>query len=181
MAHPPRGMSEDAAADWSLERDVLLAGGLAGTLGACVMAVLALFLGTVTHADPWYAPRLVGGVFFRHAPTGDGAVLLGFAVHFATAGGLATAFALMVPRGGTALAPLMLGFLFALGLQAVMPSLVIPWASPPLARAGPPTAALFLLHLSFGACLGALPAVRRALLRLTQLRRRAEALVKAQR
>ncbi|WP_049872305.1 hypothetical protein [Myxococcus hansupus] len=174
-------MSDDVTTDGSLERDVLLAGGLAGTLGAGVMAVLAMLLGTVAHGDPWYAPRLVGGVFFRHAPTGDVAVLLGFAVHFATAGGLATAFASMVPRGGTALAPLMLGFLFALALQAVMPSLVVPWASPPLARAEPSPAALFLLHLSFGACLGALPAARRALLRLTRLRHRAAASARAPR
>ncbi len=172
MEHSPRGPGADSAAAWSLERDVLVAGGLAGTLGAGVMAVLALLLGGVVHGDPWYAPRLVSGLFFRHAPTGGGAVLLGFAVHFATAGGLGAAFALMIPRGGTALAPLMLGFMMALGLQAVMPTLVVPWASPPLERAGPPTAAFFLLHLAFGACLGALPALRRSLATLARLRHR---------
>lgn len=161
----------DAVANWSLSRDVLIAGGLVGTLGAWVMAALALLLGGIIHGDPWYAPRLVGGVFFRDAPAGALAVMLGFAVHFATAGGLATAFALMMPRGGTALAALMLGLLAGLTLQAVMPVLVVPWAAPPLERAGPPIAAFLLLHLLFGACLGVLTPVRKAL-RIMDAKRR---------
>ncbi|AEI67394.1 hypothetical protein [Corallococcus macrosporus] len=164
-------------ARWSLLRDVIIAGGLVGTLGALVMAALALLLGAITHGDPWYAPRLVGGVFFRDAPTGAAAVVLGLVLHFATAGGIGTAFALMLPRGGTALAALMLGLLMGLALQALMPTLVIPWASPPLARAGPPVAALLLLHLAFGACLAIVTPVRDVLSAADAKRRDLQALL----
>ncbi|QDE68917.1 hypothetical protein BHS09_19090 [Myxococcus xanthus] len=166
----------DAVAHWSLVRDVLIAGGLVGTLGAWVMAALALLLGGITQGDLWYAPRLVGGVVFRHAPAGAAAVVLGFVLHFATAGGLATAFAMLVPRGGTALAAVMLGLLAGLTLQAVMPVLVVPWAAPPLERAGPPIAAFLLLHLVFGACLGVLTPVRKVLLHMDAKRRGVRAL-----
>ncbi|NOJ82191.1 hypothetical protein [Myxococcus xanthus] len=166
----------DAVARWNLVRDVLIAGGLVGTLGACAMAALALLLGGVTQGDLWYAPRLVGGVVFRDAPAGTAAVVLGFALHFATAGALATTFAMLVPRGGPALTAVMLGLLAGLTLQAVMPALVVPWAAPPLERAGPPIAAFMLLHLAFGACLGVLTPVRKALLLLDAKRRGVRAL-----
>src|SRR3954464_8696168 len=103
--------TKEEADHWHLFRDVVLPGGLAGMLGAVSMAALALPLGALTHGDPWYAARLAGGVFFREAPSGTLAVLAGLGVHVAVAGGLATLFAMLLPRGGTGLAALMLGVL----------------------------------------------------------------------
>ncbi len=155
---------------WNLFRDVVLPGALAGMLGATIMVALALPLGVITHRDPWYAARLAGGVFFREAPSGTLAALLGLAVHMAVAGGLATLFAMLLPRGGTGTAALMLGVLMGLVLQTVMPALVVPWASPPLDRAAP-HGALLLLHLAFGASLGAVVPARKLVTHLDRMRR----------
>ncbi|ATB48602.1 hypothetical protein [Corallococcus macrosporus] len=165
---------QERAAKWSLLRDVVLPGAVVGTLGALAMTALALPLGALTRGDVWYAARLAGGVFFREAPAGPWAVVLGLLVHVSTAGGLATLFALLLPRGGTATAALFLGLLMALGLQAVMPELVAPWASPPLDRASP-RAALLLLHLAFGASLGLMVPVRRGLAAVDRARRAVQA------
>ncbi|WP_426752720.1 hypothetical protein [Myxococcus sp. Y35] len=161
---------EARASEWNLQRDALLPGAVAGMLGALAMTALALPLGALTRGDLWYAARLAGGVFFRESPSGPWAVVLGLLVHVATAGGLATLFALLLPRGGTAIAALFLGLLMALGLQAVMPALVAPWASPPLDREAP-HAALLLLHLAFGASLGLVVPVRRVLASADRARR----------
>ncbi len=162
--------TREEAEHWNLFRDVMVPGAMAGMLGAVVTAALALALGALIHGDLWHAARLAGGVFFRKAPSGTLAVLLGLAVHVATAGGLATLFAVLLPRGGTATAALMLGVLMGLALQVVMPALVIPWASPPLDHEAP-HGALFLVHLAFGASLGAVVPARRLVTTLDQIRR----------
>ncbi|MFP2956830.1 hypothetical protein ACLEPN_03100 [Myxococcus sp. 1LA] len=162
------------AAKWSLLSDVMLPGAAAGMLGAVAMAALALPLGALTHGDVWYAARLAGGVFFRESPAGPWAVVLGLLVHVSTAGGLATLFAFLLPRGGSATVALFLGLLMALGLQAVMPALVAPWASPPLDRESP-HAALLLLHLAFGASLGLVVPLRRGLATVDRARRAVQA------
>lgn len=162
--------TQEEAEEWNLLRDALLPGAVAGLVGALVMVALALPLGALTHGDAWHAARLAGGLFFRESPDGPWPVVLGLGVHVATAGGLATLFALLVPRGGTAVAALSLGLLMALGLQAVMPSLVAPFASPPLAREEP-HAALLLLHLAFGASLALVVPVRHALAKADRARR----------
>lgn len=162
--------TQEEAEHWNLFRDVLIPGAFVGLLGAVFMAALALPLGALTHRDLWYAARLVGGVFFRDAPTGALSVLVGLAVHVATAGGLATLFALLLPRGGTATAALMLGLLMGLALQAVMPGLIVPFASPPLDREGSHEAFL-LVHLAFGASLGAVVPARRLAATLDRMRR----------
>ncbi|MFL5344558.1 MAG: hypothetical protein ACJ8AT_07180 [Hyalangium sp.] len=162
--------TREEAEHWNLFRDVVVPGAIAGMLGAVVMAALALPLGVLTHGDLWYAARLAGGVFQREAPNGTLAVLLGLGVHVATAGGLATLFAMLLPRGGTGTAALMLGVLMGLALQVVMPALVIPWASPPLDREMP-HAALLLLHLAFGASLGAVVPARGLVTTLDRMRR----------
>ncbi len=160
----------EEAERWRLFRDVLVPGALAGLLGAVLMAALALPLGALTRGDLWYAARLVGGVFFRESPTGIFAVLLGLGVHLATAGGLATLFALLLPRGGTATAGLMLGLLMGLTLQVLMPALVVPFASPPLDHEAP-HGAFLLVHLIFGASLGAIVPARRIVATLDRMRR----------
>lgn len=162
--------AQEDAEHWHLFRDGVVPGAFAGLLGAVFMAALALPLGVLTRGELWYAARLVGGVFFRDAPSGTLAVLVGLLVHVVTAGGLATLFALLLPRGGTATAGLMLGLLMGLSLQVLMPALVVPFASPPLDRAAP-HGAFLLVHLAFGASLGTVVPVRKRLATLDRLRR----------
>ncbi|WP_342379880.1 hypothetical protein NVS55_10080 [Myxococcus stipitatus] len=158
--HSPLDVAHDDAAGWSLPRDILLPGVITGGLGALFMLALALPLGAFLRGDVWHALRLVGGVFFREAPVGPWAVTLGLAIHLTTASGLGILFALLLPRGGTAMDALVLGLLMGLMLQAVLPPLVVPFASPPLAREAPDSA-LFLLHLVFGASLALIVPLRR--------------------
>ncbi|MFB1480606.1 hypothetical protein [Corallococcus sp. RDP092CA] len=160
-----------AVAPWNPVRDVVLPGALAGTLGAFAMAVLAFAFSGALRGEPWKPALLVAGLFFRGgAAHGVVPVLLGLLVHFTLAGGLATGFALLLPRRGTAVAALCLGVLYGLGLWAVMTWLMIPFASPPLSREAP-SALLFLLHLAFGAALGTVPAARAVFTRADRLRR----------
>ncbi|RKH56735.1 hypothetical protein [Corallococcus aberystwythensis] len=170
---------ELALAPWNLLRDAVLPGALAGTLGAFAMAVLACAFTAVLHGEPWRPALLVAGLFLRDGSAhGAVAVLLGLFIHFAVAGGLATNFALLLPRRGTAVSALCLGLLYSLGLWAVMTWLVIPFASPPLSREAP-SALLLLLHVAFGAALGTVPAFRDVLTRADRLRRRFRALMAA--
>ncbi|RKH86132.1 hypothetical protein D7Y21_21395 [Corallococcus sp. AB045] len=165
-----------AVARWNPVRDVVLPGALAGTLGAFAMAVLACAFSGVLHGEPWRPALLVAGLFFRDGTAqGVGGVLLGLFIHFSMAGGLATGFALLLPRRGTAVAALCLGVLYGMGLWTVMTRLMIPFASPPLSREAP-TSMLFLLHLAFGAALGTVPAARDVLTRLDRLRRQLQRL-----
>ncbi|MBZ4334765.1 hypothetical protein [Corallococcus sp. AS-1-12] len=168
-----------AVAPWNPVRDVVLPGAVAGTLGAFVMAVLACAFSGVLHGEPWRPALLVAGLFFRDgAAHGVFAVVLGLLIHFAVAGGLATGFALLLPRRGTAVAALCLGVLYGMGLWTVMTWLMIPFSSPPLSRAAP-TSMLFLLHLAFGAALGTVPAARDVLTRMDRLRRQLRRLKQA--
>ncbi|MBN9681508.1 MULTISPECIES: hypothetical protein [unclassified Corallococcus] len=172
MRKRKRTRAVDAAVEsWNLPRDVVLPGALAGTLGAFLMAVLACAFSGVLYGEPWRPALLVAGLFFRDGTAhGAGGVLLGLFIHFAMAGGLATGFALLLPRRGTAVAALCLGVLYGMGLWAVMSRLMIPFASPPLSREAP-SAMLFLLHIAFGAALGTVPAARDVLTRMDRLRR----------
>lgn len=165
-----------AVAPWNLVRDVVLPGALAGTLGAFAMVVLACAFSGVLHGEPWKPALLVSGLFFRDGTAhGVFAVLLGLFIHFSVAGGLATGFAMLLPRRGTAVAALCLGVLYGMGLWTVMTWLMVPFASPPLSREAP-TSMLFLLHLAFGAALGTVPAARDVLTRLDRLRRQLQLL-----
>jgi hypothetical protein len=144
-----------------LFEDVLLPGAVAGVVGALVMVVLAMMVSAIVGDTAWKPAVLVSGVFFRGGPSETvWTVLLGAATHFAVGIAFGTAFALVLPRGGTQVAALLLGFGFGLALQVLMPSLVIPYLAPPLARNASP-AALWLLHLAFGAALGLVPTVRK--------------------
>ncbi|NVJ26593.1 MULTISPECIES: hypothetical protein [Myxococcus] len=157
---------------WNLLRDVILPGAVVGALGAFAMAVLACAFTEVLHGDPWRPALLTAGLVFRQGDArGTGAVLLGVLIHFAVAGGLATGFALFLPRKGTAVSALMLGLLYSLSMWGVMTRLMVPFGSPPLSREDP-SALLLALHVAFGAALGTVPAVRQALTRLDLLRHR---------
>ncbi|RKH43759.1 hypothetical protein D7X55_22885 [Corallococcus sp. AB049A] len=172
MGKRKRTRTVDVAVEsWNIVRDVVLPGALAGTLGAFAMAVLACAFSGVLNGEPWRPALLVAGLFFRDGTAqGVGAVLLGLLIHFSVAGGMATGFALLLPRRGTAVAALCLGVLYGMGLWTVMTWLMIPFASPPLSHEAP-TSMLFLLHLAFGAALGTMPAFRNVLTRADRLRR----------
>jgi hypothetical protein len=158
-------------AAWHLVRDALLPGAMVGTLGALVMALLAGGVVGVLHGDPWRPALLVAGTFFRGGEaSGVWAVVLGLFLHFSVAGGMATGFAVLLPRSGTAVAALCLGMLYSLGLWGVMTELILPFGSPPLYRASPGPL-LLLLHLAFGAALATLPAARLVITRLDRARR----------
>lgn len=155
----------DSLLAWNPLRDALLPGAIAGTLGALSMAVLACALSGVFLGEPWRPLQLVAGVFFRsHGGSGLLGALAGLLVHLSVAGGVATSFAFLLPRGGTAVASLGLAALYVLALWPVMTLLVLPFAAPPLASAGY-SAILLLLHLLFGAWLATIPALRRAFTR----------------
>ncbi|RKG64020.1 hypothetical protein D7V80_28490 [Corallococcus sp. CA054B] len=177
MSKRKRTRTVDAAVEaWNIVRDVVLPGALAGTLGAFAMAVLACAFSGVLQGAPWRPALLVAGLFFRDGTAqGFGGVLLGLFIHVAVAGGLATGFAMLLPRRGTAVAALCLGVLYGMGLWAVMTRLMIPFASPPLSREAP-SAMLFLLHIAFGAALGTVPAARDVLTRMDRLRRQLQLL-----
>ena len=170
VAHPSPELPEAERA-WTPLLEVLLPGAVAGTLGALSMALLAGASSGVFLRDPWRPFQLVAGLFFR-AQGGSGLVgaLVGLLVHFSVAGGVATGFALLLPRGGTGVAALGLAALYVLGLWPVMALLVIPFASPPLAHAGHGRW-LLLLHLVFGAWLATVPALRSTFTRLDRARR----------
>ncbi|WP_223640374.1 hypothetical protein [Corallococcus sp. EGB] len=161
-----------AVSPWNFVRDVVLPGALAGTLGAFVMTVIACAFSGVLHGETWRPPLLVSGLFFRGGVRhGVLPVLIGLFVHFSMAGALATGFAMLLPRRGTAVAALCLGVLYGMGVWTVMTWLMIPFASPPLSHEAP-TSMLFLLHLAFGAALGTVPAFRDVLTRADRLRLR---------
>lgn len=161
----------DSLLAWNPLRDALLPGAVAGTLGALSMAVLACALSGVLLGSPWRPLHLVAGVFFRaHGGSGLLGALVGLLVHLSVAGGVATGFTFLLPRGGTAVAALGLAALYVLSLWPVMTLLVLPFASPPLASAGH-SATLLLLHLVFGAWLATTPALRRSFTRFDRARR----------
>ncbi|MCY1046936.1 hypothetical protein OV208_36870 [Corallococcus sp. bb12-1] len=171
-----RGAVAARVEPWSLLRDVVLPGAVAGMLGAFAMALLACACTGVLQGAPWRPALLTAGLFFRQgAAQGAEAVLLGLLIHFAVAGGMATGFALLLPRKGTAVVALLLGLLYSLAMWGVMTRLILPFGSPPLSREDP-SALLLLLHLAFGAALGTVPAVRRVLTRVDLLRHRLLAL-----
>ncbi|NOK33709.1 hypothetical protein HMI49_10910 [Corallococcus exercitus] len=162
--------ADQAVEPWSLLRDVVLPGAVAGTLGAFVMALLACAFTGVLHGEPWRPAMRVAGLFFRSGETqGAGVALVGVLTHLAVAGGLATGFALLLPRKGTGVAALLLGELYSLGAWLLMTRLLLPFGSPPLAREDA-SALLLLLHLAFGAALGTVPAARGVLTRVDRLR-----------
>ncbi|NNB87157.1 hypothetical protein HI113_14305 [Corallococcus exiguus] len=170
-----------AVAPWNPVRDAVIPGALAGTLGAFAMTALACAFSGVLHGEPWRPALLVSGLFFRGGEAhGVVPVLMGLFIHFSLAGALATGFAMLLPRRGTAVAALCLGVLYGMGLWTVMTWLMIPFASPPLSHEAP-TSMLFLLHLAFGAALGTVPAFRAVLTRVDRLRLHLLALKPAQR
>lgn len=169
LVHPPTELPEPDRA-WNLLRDAVLPGAVAGTLGALSMAVLLTALSGVFRDEPWRPLQLVAGLFFReHGGSGLMGALLGLLVHFTVAGGLATGFALVLPRGGTAVAALGFAALYVFALFPLMKLLVLPFASPPLARVDR-GGSLLLLHLVFGAWLATVPALRRTFTRLDRAR-----------
>jgi hypothetical protein len=173
--HPTSDLPEPDR-EWNLLRDALLPGALAGTLAALTTTVLLVAYSAIFAGDLWLPFRLAAGLFFRERG-GHGllGVLVGLLVHFTVAGGLATGFALLLPRGGTAVGALGWAALYVLALWPVMTLLVLPFGSPPLSSARH-NATILLVHLVLGGWLATVPALRRTLVRLDTARHRVQAL-----
>lgn len=173
---PPSADLPEPDREWNLLRDALLPGAAAGTLAALSTTLLLAAYSALFAGDTWLPFRLASGLFFRgHGGSGLLGVLVGMLVHFTVAGGLATGFALLLPRGGTAVGALGWASLYVLTLWPVMTLLVLPFGSPPLSRARH-DGTILLVHLALGAWLATVPALRRALARLDTARHRVQAL-----
>jgi len=152
--------------------DWLIPGFVAGTAGGALMAVLAVAYAWIFAGRPLEPLQLVAGLFFRDpslAGMGPGAAALGLAVHMGVATGVGVAFAVLLPRGHTAVGAIGLGFLFALGLYVVMGQIIVPFASPPLDAHLEPLP-FFGLHVAFGACLPLVASTRNVLHKMERLR-----------
>jgi len=139
----------------------MLPGGIAGTIAGVLMgAVTATLFSIFPPHETWAPARWLGEALSRGALGGMGALLLGLVVHLGVSGGLGTTFALLLPRGGTGVAGLFWGILFALLLVPLMTWLVAPWIAPAFyARLDP--GVLIVVHLPFGAALGLVVPLRR--------------------
>jgi hypothetical protein len=168
--------SQEPLARRALVQDVLIPGGLAGTLGG----LLSLFAAAATSGVLGYGPgaplRLVAGVFWRQG-AGPGAwpLLIGAFIHLAGAAALGTGFALLLPRGGTGVAAVGLAFLLGLGVYATTVELLVQPLAPPLIR----LPALALLPFTLLACapLPVVVPVRRALDGWVRVRHRVQRLL----
>lgn len=175
VAHPSADLPEPDRA-WNLLRDALLPGAAAGTLAALSTTLLLAAYSALFAGDMGLPFRLASGLFFReHGGSGPVGVLVGLLVHFTVAGGLATGFALLLPRGGTAVGALGWAALYVLTLWPLMTLLVLPFGSPPLYRARH-DGTLLLVHLALGAWLATVPALRRTFARLDTACHRVQAL-----
>jgi hypothetical protein len=150
-----------------LLRDVLLPGAVSGAVGWAVTSALAALVFLVLAKDAGRPFEWFATVFHRGArPQGGEFVVLGLLVHFAVCGGVATAFALRLPRGGTAAAAVGLAPLYMLLVHVTLCVFVIPYVAPPLART-PFFVASLPLSLSFGFALPIIVPLRRRFAQLS--------------
>ncbi len=141
----------------SLFTDILFPGALAGWLGGVITVAVAMLISALLARGPWWPAELVGGVL-RGLGSPSVRVLWGLVLHVGGAVILGVAFSFMLPRSGTAVTALLLGVGLGLVMHVVEP-LVLPFASPALAKANP-SMAMFALQLIFGATLGLVPRFR---------------------
>lgn len=142
--------------------DVLIPGSLAGVAAGFATGLLALITPAVLGKDPWLVFKLLSGTIFRDATLAQlhgGAAFWGVALLLALSGGLGVAFALLLPRGGSAMVCLFLGAGFGLVNYLVFVQLLL-WADPLLEHALPQEA-LFPYVLLLGCCLGLVAPLRR--------------------
>jgi hypothetical protein len=142
--------------------DVLVPGSLAGMAGGFLTGILALASAAVLGKDPWLVFKLLAGTIFRDASLAQlhgGAAFWGVALLLAVSGGLGVAFALLLPRGGSAMVSLFLGAGFGLVSYLVFVQLLL-WADPLLEHALPQEA-LFPYVVLLGCCLGLVAPLRR--------------------
>lgn len=142
--------------------DVLIPGSLAGIAGAFLTGLLALVSAAVVGKDPWLFFKLLSGAIFRDASLPQlhgGAAFWGVALLLAVSGGLGVAFALVLPRGGSAMVSVFLGAGFGLFSYLLFVQFLL-WADPLLEQALPQEA-LFPYVLLLGCCLGLVAPLRR--------------------
>lgn len=142
--------------------EVILPGSIAGLIGASVSGLLALVTPAVLGMDPWLVFKLIAGTIFRDASLLElhgGAAFWGVVMLFAISGALGVAFALLLPRGGSAMVGLFLAAGFGLVTYLVFVQFLL-WADPLLEHTLPQEA-LFPYVLLFGCCLGLVAPLRR--------------------
>lgn len=144
--------------------EVIVPGSVAGLFGGGLSGLLAILTAAVIGKDPWLPLKLLSGAIFRDTSLLDlhgwpifwGAVLL-----LAISGGLGVGFALLLPRGGTAVTGLFLAALYGLATYLGLIELGL-WADP-LLEHELPDEALFPYILLLGCCLALVVPLRRLL------------------
>ncbi|MBX5482699.1 MAG: hypothetical protein IRZ16_12795 [Myxococcaceae bacterium] len=143
--------------------DVLIPGGVAGTVGGALMALVYMSLSAAFGNGFWTLPKMIGAVIYPYAHTADlgiGSLLFGFVVHFAVAGALGTTFALMLPRRGTTMfAVVPLGIFYALIMYVVMNAFVVDVVDPTMRRELMHPV-WWVSHLAYGAVLSMIQPMR---------------------
>jgi hypothetical protein len=135
-------------------QDVLVCGSAAGVVGAVVSALFAIATAAVLGHDPLLPLELVAGTIYRGyslAELGPGAAFWGFVLLAGAAGGAGVTFALLLPRGGTAIAGLFLAIGFGLIGYVGFVELGL-WSDPLLEHALPREALFPYVLLLFTCC-----------------------------
>lgn len=118
--------------------DEALPGTIAGIVGGTLMMLVYMGGSWIFGSGPWEGPKMISGIFFRHALLGDlgtASILLGLAIHYAVSCGLAVAFAMALPRyNETMFATFPLAVLYSMGMYVVMVYFIASWAAPLFAR-----------------------------------------------
>lgn len=145
-------------------RDVIIPGGVAGVVGGTLMILVYMVFSAALGHGFWSAPKMIAGVFWRGGQVeqlGFLAVIVGLIIHYGVSIGLATAFALMLPRYGmTFFAAVPLALLYSMLAYIIMVYFVAAYASPPMRR-GLIYPLWFVAHVVWGAWLGLIQPARR--------------------
>lgn len=146
--------------------DVVIPGAVTGFIAGTLM-LLVYMIGAAALGQGFFAaPKMIGGVFWRNDAVmflGFWPIIAGLIVHYAVSCGLATAFALMLPRGHTtefALFPLAL--LYSVLVYIALIYFVMPYVSPPM-RHNLIYPLWFIAHAVWGAILPLVQPLRRVL------------------
>jgi hypothetical protein len=153
-------------------RDILEAGTFAGVLAGLGMAVWLATFGLFTGLGGLTPLKLIGGTLYRHSALeeGMGPAFWGLVLHLAVAAAFGVLYAaIMASRRQDPLAEVAGAIVYGLLVWIVMTFAVLPLVDPFMrSRVTGFSTAWFGAHVVYGATLGILPQVRRA---LPQLRR----------
>lgn len=148
--------------------DVLISGSIAGLIGGVGMALVLCVQSLATGMGFWFPMQLVSGIFYGDNAIlgGAGPTIVGLVVHLIASAFLGFVFALFLrPRTPTTDA-VAFGLIYSIILWALRSYVVLPSFNTTLAdRVSLIPGWWFLAHLSYGALLGTVPALRQAIAR----------------